>query len=590
MFQIAPKILESIRDLARQNFVEIVEQNVVLSKSGRSHLKGLCPFHREATPSFHINPEEGLYHCFGCGAGGDAIAYIANQLGDGSFMSAVQYISYRYNIPIEGVEIKNEEELSQESRYYKILEKAWLFYQDSYKKAKPSIIPSKLRAVLRPEQDEADQIGFTGDDIYGLKDYLCESLGYLVPELLTLGLIVESRRGYIDFFRNRIIFPIHNHRGQLVGFAGRYRDKRQSPKYLNSPDSPIFHKQQILYNFRPALQHIRSTGRVYITEGYLDCLSLINAGHLNTVALMGTDVSGDRFKPLISRSHEYTEIIFCLDNDNAGRNATIKAVKEIAQFIKAGQVRISVLTFESKYKDINDYLSENPKESLKAEDYPSWLIKSQIKLIYTLKNELGASDISNILKSLGDYLAICPLDYRLASAEVAVDTLSELLSGGKDYWLAQVHRLIAQSQLNGYIAPQQDKETELVITSEDLLLSIYIHQPHHQSYIRRSIDELEIFFTHPTNRRIWLFLESSHWSKDEILCAFVGEKDRHHIFFPPEEIKLQLSDCTTITIDNIFASLLNQARDRRMKSVVAKIQQATTNEERNTYLNLLTSI
>ncbi len=300
---------------------DVVGEVVRLTRAGRN-LKGLCPFHTEKTPSFVVYPQNASYHCFGCGANGDIFSFLMKTQGL-DFRAALEKLARR-----AGVELRpRSEQAASEERARERLKEACAaaaaFYHNLLR-SHPSAEHARAYALKRglaPTTIEAFQIGFAPDSWDALGNHLL-GRGYTSQELIDAGLVVEREEGgHYDRFRNRLLFPIRDHRGAVVGFGGRALEDGQQPKYMNSPQSAIFDKSAILYGFDLARQHIQRTGTVVIVEGYMDVVVAHQCGQHNVVGTIGTALT-DRHAELLRRLAR--RVVLALDPDTAGDLAALR--------------------------------------------------------------------------------------------------------------------------------------------------------------------------------------------------------------------------------------------------------------------------
>ena len=343
--------------LARTDIVDVVGGFVTLKKSG-SNYKGLCPFHDEKTPSFTVSQDKQFYHCFGCGANGSAISFLMdyNHL---DFVSAVEELASRagLDVPREGGGTVTRDHKSTE--LYELQELVIQFYKKQLKQHADAD-----RAV-----NYLKQRGITGELALQFElgyapagwDNLIRSLGQsdaAQKRLLEAGLIIQrDTGGFYDRFRDRIIFPIRDQRGRAIGFGGRVLGDG-TPKYLNSPETPIFHKGRELYGLYQARHASKNLDRLYIVEGYMDVLALVQHGISNVAATLGTAATGDHLESVFRLT---AEIIFCFDGDTAGRTAAWRALETSLPLLRDGR-RIFFM-FMPQGKDPDDYVRENGKEA-----------------------------------------------------------------------------------------------------------------------------------------------------------------------------------------------------------------------------------
>jgi DNA primase len=283
----------------RVNIADVIGEYVSLRPASAGSLKGLCPFHDEKSPSFNVRPAQGFYHCFGCGEGGDVYKFI-QQLDQLSFTEAVEKLASRIGFELSYEEGGASPELGQKSRVLEANNAAALFYQEQL--MTDAAIPGREFLKGRGfDKAAADQfgIGFAPKGWNGLFDYLTKK-GFTIDELVTAGLVTKSDRGAYDKFRGRLIWPIRDTTGQVIGFGARKLfDDDQGPKYLNTSDTLVYHKSQVLYGIDLAKRDISKQQRVVVVEGYTDVMACHLAGVTTAVATCGTAFGDDHFCLLI---------------------------------------------------------------------------------------------------------------------------------------------------------------------------------------------------------------------------------------------------------------------------------------------------
>ncbi|MEX8191492.1 DNA primase [Comamonas guangdongensis] len=310
--------------LSRVDVVDIVGRYVQLKKGGANFM-GLCPFHSEKSPSFTVSPSKQFFHCFGCGKNGNAIGFLMEHAGMG-FVEAVQELANQCGLQVPQDDISPAERQRQAQQKQKaetlsdLLEKAG----DSYRKqlrAAPKAIEYLKKRGVSGEVSKRFGLGYAPAGWHGLASVFAE---YDNPQLEECGLVIvgeEDGRRY-DRFRDRLMFPIRNVKGECIGFGGRvFGDEK--PKYLNSPETPVFHKGRELYGLFEARQALRDMGYALVTEGYMDVVALAQLGFANAVATLGTACTPDHVQKLF----RFTDaVVFSFDGDGAGRRAARKAL------------------------------------------------------------------------------------------------------------------------------------------------------------------------------------------------------------------------------------------------------------------------
>ena len=326
--QIAESKINEVRE--RTDIIELVSQYVSLKRSGANHM-GLCPFHGEKSPSFSVHAGRQFFHCFGCGVGGDAFSFLMKIEGL-AFPDALRRLADRAGIDLEERQLSAEEERQQQhrERLFQVNELAAIYFHQLLMD-QPAGEPGRQylnhRGYGRKAASEY-RIGFAAEAWEGLAEHLRQR-GIPLEDARTLGLIRPGKqgRGDYDLFRGRLIFPIIDLSGRVVAFGGRVLDDSK-PKYINSPESPIYHKGRVLFGFYQARQTMRQSGEVILVEGYFDQLALFRAGFPQAVATCGTALTGDHAQ-LLKRYVQRVLLLF--DQDAAGKQATFKAMTALQE-------------------------------------------------------------------------------------------------------------------------------------------------------------------------------------------------------------------------------------------------------------------
>jgi DNA primase len=319
--------------IARADLLDVIGARVALKKAG-SNYKGLCPFHDEKTPSFSVSPDKGFFHCFGCGAHGNAIDFVMTYE-NRSFPEAVEALAdmLRLEVPVEG----RDEAQPESYGLFEVLREADQIYRRSLREHPIAIEYLKNRGI-----DGATAARFGIGYAPDAWDTLVQSLGVGtlgIEKLVEAGLakINEQGRRY-DTFRDRIMFPIRDSRGRVIGFGGRIIGKGE-PKYMNSPETPVFHKRQALYGVYEARQRPGRPEEILVVEGYLDVAALAQHGIEPAMATLGTATTADHIRQLTRLSGR---VVFCFDGDRAGRAAAWRAAEAALPF-GGGNVEIKFL-------------------------------------------------------------------------------------------------------------------------------------------------------------------------------------------------------------------------------------------------------
>ncbi len=330
----SPSFLDEIR--SRVSLVSVIGRRVRLTKKGREH-SGLCPFHNEKTPSFTVNEDKGFYHCFGCGAHGDVITF-EMQTHRLSFPEAVERLAAEAGIEVPVQAPEEREQAKRAASLYDVMEKACAFFETELRgPAGQAGLDYLRRRGLDDRTLARFRLGFSPDSRTALKQALKQAG---LPEALAIeaGLLIapeasgrDGREPY-DRFRGRVMFPITDRRGRIIAFGGRILGDGQ-PKYLNSPDTPLFHKGTVLYGLAQAREPAAEAGTVIVCEGYMDVIALNRAGFAHAVAPLGTALTEQQIELLWRMA---AEPIVCLDGDAAGQRAAAKAAERALPLLKPG--------------------------------------------------------------------------------------------------------------------------------------------------------------------------------------------------------------------------------------------------------------
>jgi DNA primase len=343
--------------LNRVDVVEVVGRYVRLKKAG-ANFQGLCPFHNEKTPSFSVSPAKQFYHCFGCGAHGNAIGFLMSYGGLG-YIDAVKDLASMAGMQVPEAQPRSPEAArfeaerkEQETSLVAVMETAMEFYRAELKKSPRAIDYLKGRG-LTGEIAARFRIGYAPDDWQGLKGAFP---GYEHNSLVEAGLVIANEGKRYDRFRDRVMFPILNARGNVIGFGGRVIGDGE-PKYLNSPETPLFEKGREVYGLVQAREALRSSGHVLVVEGYMDVVALAQFGIGYAVATLGTATTPTHVSKLLRLTDE---LVFSFDGDNAGRKAAWRAL-EVSLPLATDAKPIRFLFLPPEH-DPDSYVREHGKE------------------------------------------------------------------------------------------------------------------------------------------------------------------------------------------------------------------------------------
>jgi DNA primase len=357
--RIPEEVIETIR--THHDIVEVVGRYVHLRKSGRNHT-GLCPFHSEKTPSFSVNQEKQMFYCFGCGVGGNVITFLM-EMESYSFVEAVKQLAEEAHIAIpETTAYTDPEKNSEKDQMLKAHELTAKWFQHvllhtNYGHKASSYLKNR---GFTDETIQTFQIGYSPPSWDALTQFL-QKRGFPLPLMEAAGLLSgkSDGRGYVDRFRDRIMFPIFDSQGKVIAFGGRVIDSNQQPKYLNSPETLLFNKSRNLYNLHLARGVIRKKQQAILFEGYVDVISAYQVGIHNGVATLGTSLTDDHAK-ILRRNAE--QVILCFDADDAGQSA---AYRGLDLLVNSGcMVKVATMP---KNIDPDDYIRQYGAEKFNQE-------------------------------------------------------------------------------------------------------------------------------------------------------------------------------------------------------------------------------
>ncbi len=325
------EFLDEIR--ARTSLESVISRKVKLTRRGRE-LLGLCPFHNEKTPSFTVVEEKGFYHCFGCGAHGDVIRFVMDQEGL-HFHEAIEKLAAGAGLPLPKFSAEDLEAEKKRTSLYDVMARAsdWFIARLNTDQGKAARNYLKQRG-LSQDIIQRFSLGFAPARKTALKEAL-QARNIKHEELIACGLLIEpeDKSDTFDRFRNRLMFPILDARGRTIAFGGRALDEAPA-KYLNSPETALFHKGKVLYNHAGARKAAVEAGEVIVVEGYMDVIALAQAGFENTVAPLGTALTEDQLYLLWRLA---PEPVLCFDGDPAGMKAAVRAMERALPLLRAGR-------------------------------------------------------------------------------------------------------------------------------------------------------------------------------------------------------------------------------------------------------------
>lgn len=318
--------------LDRTDIVDVVDRRVKLKKAGKNY-SACCPFHQEKTPSFSVNPEKQFYYCFGCGAGGNALGFIMDYERM-EFREAIESLAQAAGIDLPAEDVDSAPQVDHQKPLYESMERATKLYEGFLRQHKDRgrVVDYLKRRGLSGEIARDFRLGFAPEGWDNLMQTLTDEVS--VSHALTAGLLIENDKGRkYDRFRDRVIFPIVNQRGKVIAMGGRVLGDGK-PKYLNSPETPLFSKSHELYGLHHVRKFAKNLNRIVVVEGYMDVIALAQFGIHYAVATLGTSVGKPHLELLFRRVEQ---VIFCFDGDEAGRKAAFRGMEAALPMMEDGR-------------------------------------------------------------------------------------------------------------------------------------------------------------------------------------------------------------------------------------------------------------
>ncbi|WP_413326003.1 DNA primase [Synechococcus sp. MIT S9503] len=503
-----PRTIEAVKE--RADIVDVVGEHVVLKKKGREYV-GICPFHDDSKPSMTVSPAKQFYYCFSCGAGGNSIKFLM-EFQRQSFSEVVLDLARRYQLPVETVDGPQQERLKQQlsrrDKLHRALALATGWFRSQLRTDAGAEALRYLREARGLSETTLDQfeLGYAPDEWDGLLKHLQQVEG-LAPELLeAAGLVVPRKggNGFYDRFRHRVIVPIRDRQGRVIGFGGRSLDGSE-PKYLNSPETEVFEKGKHLFGLDRASSAIRKDDRAVVVEGYFDVIALHAAGVTNSVASLGTALSSQQITQLC-RCSDGKRIVLNFDADGAGVRAANRAIGEVEQLALQGQLELRVLHLPSG-KDPDEFLKEHG-----AGDYRALLDQAPLWLDWQIEQVLEGRDLSKADQFQLSVSSLVALLGKLPQSAIRthyIQQVAERLSGGQGRLALQLEEDLRQ-QVQGQrwhgrsTRHEKAGEASQRERSEAEILLLYLHCPNHRAGIRQELRRRELEdFALQHHRLLW---------------------------------------------------------------------------------------
>ena len=471
MVRYSDELIEEIR--SSNDIVDVISKYVTLKRSGRNFF-GLCPFHKEKSPSFAVSPDKQIFHCFGCGAGGNVIHFISKIEGL-DFKDTLELLANRVNIELPTLDnLEDDKTARLKSKVYEINKIAAEFYHENLYKPTSKIAQEYIKKrKLDNRTLKAFLIGYAGNfnELY----LLLKQKGYTEEEMLASSLVKRTENGgYMDSFRKRLMFPIQDVRERVIAFGGRVLDDSK-PKYINSPENIVYSKGRNLFGLNVAKKH--DTRKIIIVEGYMDAISLYQRGITNVVASLGTAMTEAQGR-LLRRYSE--QVILGYDADGAGQAAILRGM-EILQNLGCD---IRVLQIEGA-KDPDEYvLKYGPERFQKCVDNAISLVEFKVKV---LLKELNIENTNDKIKFLNEIAKILAKVTNQMEREIYVDKIAKEYKISKEAIYAEVNKLMYKDNQGSKklekrvvtMVPKEEKENsvyEAVLKRENLVIYLLINE------------------------------------------------------------------------------------------------------------------
>lgn len=461
--------------LNTSNIVDIISEFVILKRSGRNFF-GLCPFHSEKTPSFSVNPDKQIFHCFGCSAGGNSLSFVMRYQGI-SFPEAARMVARRYNILLEteSMDPAKRKEIQTKEALFRLNKKVMDFYAGllGTGSRKTAVGEYLEKRGMNEQTIQEFHLGYSPDRWDGVVQFFKQEK-VTRQVAVNSGLILarkeptgKTTQGYYDRFRNRLMFPIFDINMQVAGFGGRVMDQSM-PKYMNSPETPIYSKSRILYGLHAAKHHCRQEGVVYIVEGYFDFLSLFQHGIKNTVASLGTALTTEHVRILKGYA---TQMILVFDSDDAG----IKAARRSIQIFMDEAVDTRILVLPDK-NDPDSFVMTHGGDAFKRLASQA---KTMMQFLLGLAMDTHGLSVEGRIKILDEMKPYVALIQDSALRSLHVRDLAETLNIDERAVLEKVRDAYVQKTTRQPFprGPSQDPEALVSDPREKQILSIMLTHP-----------------------------------------------------------------------------------------------------------------
>lgn len=567
------EFIEKIKD--EIDIVDVIGDCLELKRAGVNY-KGVCPFHNEKTPSFVVSPAKQIYHCFGCGAGGDVIKFI-EEYRNMPFAEAIEFLAERAGLELEVEELARDPREDAKQRLYELNKSAAIFFRDNLRKSEKAMKYLHSRDMIQ-KAIQIYGLGYAIDDWTTLFDYL-KSQGFTEKEMVSVGLVIynEKRNSYYDRFRNRLIFPILDTRQRVIGFGGRAIDDTQKPKYLNSPDSEVFNKGWNLFSLNLLRKKSRER-KLILAEGYMDVIALFQSGIYYSVASLGTALTKEQVH-LISKNAE--DVYICYDTDQAGRKATKRAIERLAE----RGIRPQIIVLEGA-KDPDEYIKKFGKEAFLNKLEKSF---SPIEYYdYDLRHEHDIKDSAEQVKYLESLFDLLSKQENKTEVELYLRKIADELKINAD--------VIRNDFYERY--KNRSKSFKKDFTKNDFKSNSggrVIHEPrerNHRVLIKKKTEQLpyELLYTVTISKKYYEELQKEKdvidCFDDELNVVYEAIGQAYEQSNPQEALEVIKEQLEFLAQSKKIS--LNQLKDiDSLHQIIIKLKKYRLNERKNSLLKLI---
>lgn len=528
MVRYSDELIEEIK--SSNDIVDVISGYVTLKRSGRNFF-GLCPFHKEKSPSFAVSPDKQIFHCFGCGAGGNVIHFVS-KVENISFKETLELLAGRANIELPTLENSEDDEtIRLKTKVYEINQIAAEFYHENLYKPTSKIAQGYIKKrKLDNRTLKAFLIGYAGnfDELYKL----LKSKGYTEEEMLASSLIKRTQEGkFMDSFRKRLMFPIQDVRGRVIAFGGRVLDDSK-PKYINSPENIVYSKGRHLFGLNVAKKY--DTKQIIIVEGYMDAISLYQRGITNVVASLGTALTEAQGR-LLRRHSE--KIILGYDADGAGQTAILRGM-EILQNMGCD---IRVLQIDDA-KDPDEYVVKyGPERFQKCVENAISLVEFKVKM---LKKDLNLEVTNDKIKFLNEIAKILAKVSNQMEREIYIDTISREYKISKEAIQAEINKIMyannpgakrLEKPVRSFNTVKQEQNEDIspaVLKRENMIIYLLMNEPETVYQKLKYIvgpDNLQNQLNKEIIKKLYEELENGNSNTNQILDQLQDEKMISHL-------------------------------------------------------------